>query len=75
MPGGDRTGPGGQDNFGGRGMGRGIRAGIGAQQGTPGAGPNGFCVCPACKEQSPHQRGVPCASVKCPKCGAAMVRQ
>jgi hypothetical protein len=41
----------------------------------PGAGPGGNCVCPSCGEKVPHQRGVPCYSLKCPKCGAGMVRE
>jgi transposase len=39
-----------------------------------GAGPGGQCVCPSCGATSPHQIGVPCTSVSCPKCGAKMVR-
>jgi predicted DNA-binding protein (UPF0251 family) len=30
------------------------------------------CVCPNCGEKVPHQRGIPCFSVKCPKCGTPM---
>ncbi|MCD4778927.1 MAG: DUF5320 domain-containing protein [Candidatus Omnitrophica bacterium] len=64
MPGGDRTGPLGQGQA--RGWGQGSR---------PGAGAGGFCVCPSCKEKVAHQRGVPCTSVNCPKCGASMTRE
>ncbi|MFO7638112.1 MAG: hypothetical protein R6X14_02235 [bacterium] len=32
------------------------------------------CVCPACGASVPHQPGVPCRELKCPKCGATMVR-
>jgi Na+-translocating ferredoxin:NAD+ oxidoreductase subunit B len=38
-------------------------------------GPGGMCKCSACGEQVPHQQGVPCFNVKCPKCGAAMIRE
>lgn len=50
-----------------RGRGRGIgRAGFGA--------PPHECVCPKCGYRIPHQRGVPCTSQKCPKCGTIMIR-
>jgi len=39
-----------------------------------GLGPGGECVCPRCGARVPHQRGIPCYSVKCPKCGSPMVR-
>jgi len=65
MPRGDGTGP-----IGGGGRGRGMGRG-----GPQAAGPGGFCVCPACGERVPHQRGVPCTGVRCPKCGQAMARQ
>lgn len=52
---------------GGGGQGRGGRGG--------GAGPQGDCVCSACGEKVKHQPGTPCNSIKCPKCGAAMVRE
>lgn len=56
-----------------RGAGRG--GGRGRMGGTrPGAGPGGECVCPACKHREPHQVGVPCTTVKCPKCGTLMIR-
>jgi len=65
MPRGDGTGPPG----GGPGQGR--RAGQGRGFGV---GPSGHCVCPACGEKVAHERGVPCYSMKCPKCGKPMVR-
>lgn len=63
MPRGDGTGPptGGQ-----RGRGR--------MGGPYAAGPGGACVCPNCQHKLPHQAGVPCSQVKCPKCGTLMVR-
>jgi len=33
-----------------------------------GLGGSGTCVCPNCKEEFPHQRGIPCISTTCPKC-------
>ncbi|MCD6083656.1 hypothetical protein DRJ00_02035 [Candidatus Aerophobetes bacterium] len=60
--------PGGQGG-GGYGRGRGRMGGT-----RPGAGPGGRCVCPNCGASIPHQRGVPCYQVSCPKCGAKMVR-
>jgi len=58
----------------GRGMGRG--GGRGRMGGNrPGAGPSGECVCPSCGTKVPHQAGVPCYSINCPKCGARMVRE
>ena len=61
-----------------QGQGRGI--GRGGDQGRmagkrSGAGPGGYCVCPHCGEKVVHEAGVPCYSNKCPKCGAAMVRE
>ncbi len=41
-----------------------------------GYGPGGpdFCVCSSCGFQVQHTRGVPCASMICPKCQAKMIR-
>ena len=75
MPGGNGTGPFGQGSGTGRGMGRGRGRGMGRMGGIrPGAGPAGECVCPACGAKVPHQAGVPCYNVSCPKCGSKMVR-
>ncbi len=65
MPGGDTTGPGGF-GAGGRGMGRGRGQGFGAAPGT--------CKCPSCGHEQPHARAQPCNQLKCPKCGAQMIR-
>jgi hypothetical protein len=58
----------------GRGMGRGVEQGRMAGK-RSGAGPGGYCICPHCAEKLVHQVGMPCYSAKCPKCGAAMVRE
>lgn len=65
MPRGDGTGPLGQ----GPGTGRGLRSG------PPGRGPGGYCRCAQCGMKVAHKQGIPCASVKCPKCGASMARE
>ena len=74
MPGENGTGPFGGGPGIGRSMGRG--GGRGRMGGNrPGAGPAGYCVCPKCGEKISHQRGQPCYSVNCPKCGMRMVRE
>ena len=73
MPGGDRTGPRGQGSGSGRGMGR-RQGGAHGRRGPFAAGPGGYCICPNCKEKTPHQLGNPCHEQKCPKCGALMTR-
>ena len=56
----------------GKGLGRG--GGQGRNKGgSYGAG--GFCACAKCGEKVPHQQGVKCTEVKCPKCGHVMVRE
>jgi predicted Fe-Mo cluster-binding NifX family protein len=40
----------------------------------PGLGPGGFCQCPACGIKVPHEQGIPCMQVKCPRCGQVMER-
>ena len=50
-------------------------SGRGRQPGGFGLGPSGFCVCPKCGEKTPHQRGIPCYQIKCPKCGTQMTRE
>ena len=70
MPRRNGTGPTGA----GPGTGRGKGAGQG-RRGGGGIGVGGNCVCPSCSNTVPHQVGVPCSSIKCPKCGAMMVKQ
>jgi len=68
MPGGDGTGPAGQNPAG-------IRRGRGGMGGRGRfAGPTGECQCPNCGYHEPHQRGVPCNTKKCPKCNSPMIR-
>ena len=73
MPRGDGTGPAGS----GAGMGRNRAGGLSRGQGQGmglGMGAGGTCYCPACKTKVKHQRGVPCTSEKCPRCGLPMTR-
>lgn len=51
-----------------------LAGGLGLRNGL-GLGPGGNLVCPNCGLVIPHQRGVPCYTVNCPKCGTTMVRQ
>jgi len=52
-----------------------VSASRGRNQGTrPGAGPGGYCVCPACGNMVPHTTGVACYTIECPLCGSRMVR-
>ena len=60
------TPPDGESRVPGRGRGR--------QPGGFGLGPEGFCVCPNCGHKVPHQRGIPCYKVLCPKCDTPMMR-
>lgn len=69
--GGGGGGRGGGRGGGGRGGGGG---GGGGGMGGGGCGQGGECVCPACGHRLPHERGVPCVTRQCPKCGAAMTR-
>jgi ribosomal protein S26 len=56
----------------GRGMGRG--GGRGLNKGGA-FGPGGYCVCAKCGEKVPHQQGIKCTTVKCPKCEHTMIRE
>ena len=49
--------------------------GKGLGRGSGGFGPDGICVCVKCGEKIPHQKGVPCTKIKCPKCGKTMIRE
>ena len=75
MPFGDGTGPAGGGAGTGRGMGAGSGMGRGMMGGNKaGAGPGGECLCPHCGTREVHSLGTPCYKLKCPKCGAALVR-
>lgn len=73
MPGGDGTGPLGGGPMTGRGVSGGGRGRMGGDR--PGTGPVGSCICPGCGTKVPHQRGIPCYSRNCPKCGAKMTKE
>jgi predicted Fe-Mo cluster-binding NifX family protein len=63
---------------GGMGQGRGTGGGgrRGGRMGGPlSGGPGGYCVCPKCGHKEPHDVGIPCARMECPKCGTAMARE
>jgi hypothetical protein len=36
---------------------------------------SGSCICPGCGYETGHERGVPCSSVKCNKCGVSLTRK
>ena len=68
MNGANRSGRG---NGGGQAMG----GGRGRKGGPLAGGAVGACRCPNCGHTQPHERGVPCTQVQCPKCKTSMVRE
>ena len=50
------------------------RGGPGRGHAVGWAGPATECVCPKCNHKEPKERGDPCITKKCPKCGTLMVR-
>ena len=48
------------------------RGGLGLGRPRRRIGGTSFCVCPNCGYKTKHKRGVPCSSIKCPKCGSPM---
>lgn len=54
----------------GQGFGRGACGATGERLGA-----GGFCVCAKCGGRVPHRAGTPCIEERCPRCGAAMVRE
>ena len=40
-----------------------------------GKGPEGYCVCKKCGYRIKHERGVPCSTIKCPKCNTNLIRE
>lgn len=71
----------GQGGKGGGQCGQGRSAGqAGSAGGMPGNADStqtgvGMCVCPKCGQTAPHTQGTACTTMRCPSCGAAMVRQ
>lgn len=64
----------------GQGLGQGSGKGLGSGGGKGrnkggGFGVGGYCVCAKCGEKVPHQQGVKCTTLKCPKCGNTMIRE
>lgn len=61
----------------GAGLGGGRGRGQGRMGGPFALGSGGTCVCtnPNCKNEAPHQTGVPCYQIKCSKCGSPMIRK
>ncbi len=55
-----------------QGKGQGRVQGGAASAGVKAGTSSGTCTCPGCGHQTPHEKGVPCMNIKCPKCGAAM---
>jgi len=39
-----------------------------------GKGPGGYCLCEKCNYKTPHQKGAPCSSLKCPTCNINLRR-
>lgn len=39
-----------------------------------GLGLGGFCQCPDCGARVPHEQGIPCAQMRCPRCSQIMER-
>lgn len=65
-----------KENNSGFGQGRGLGKGGGKGRNKGGAfGTGGFCVCAKCGEKVPHQRGVKCTTLRCPKCNKPMIRE
>jgi len=44
-------------------------------EGAKGGGPGGYCVCPKCGYKILHERGIPCSTLKCPKCKINLIRE
>ncbi len=58
-----------------KGMGQGAGGGRGRMGGQKAGGAAGVCRCPNCGHSQPHERGVPCTRVQCPKCRMPMIRE
>ena len=55
-----------------RGFGRGYGRGHGAGRGM---GPSGYCICLKCGYRVAKQPGVRCMDMRCPNCGAVLIRE
>ncbi len=53
---------------------RGSRSSRSDETQAMGLGPGGICRCPACGFQIPHEQGIPCIQVQCPRCGRTLER-
>jgi len=51
------------------------RRGYGHRGRGSGRGPLGFCICLRCGYKMKKQPGVRCMEIRCPKCGAIMIRE
>lgn len=40
-----------------------------------GSGPGGKCICTKCGFETEHKRGIPCSTIKCPKCKIPLTRK
>jgi len=40
-----------------------------------GKGPEGYCICPKCGHKIKHEGGIPCSTIKCPKCDVNLTRE
>ena len=51
-----------------------VQPGQGKGAGLPARGQGGTdkCICPKCRYVVPHQRGIPCNKMKCPRCRTNM---
>ena len=65
-----------RNNGSGQGSGQGLGRGGGrGRNGGGGFGLGGNCVCPKCNTIIAHETGTRCTQIKCPKCGATMIRE
>ncbi|MDD5606626.1 MAG: cation diffusion facilitator family transporter [Candidatus Pacebacteria bacterium] len=40
-----------------------------------GEGPGGYCICSQCGYEIVHEKGVPCSTLRCPKCQINLIRK
>lgn len=52
----------------------GIKRGRGRKKGGS-LGPGGYCICLKCGYKTQHEESVKCTTIKCPVCGAEMIRE